>query len=246
MTLIVAVASTLGVLAAACSSTTDGNTCTERGGRTEKVLVNNADSIVYLPPCHDGSERSVYLLHGAGMGPTSWTRSPIDAVAQIDALITSREIRPTVVVFASDSTLQEGFPELVFDPLSARLAAEFGVEEDPDLRGIGGFSAGGTATALSAFDDQPRVGAVGFFAAAFPTSLIDEVAAQFGDRTDRPSVRVDVGESDGLIGFVGNIEDAMAGIGIVPEVTVVPGGHDFDFIGSRLGEWLRWFDANLA
>lgn len=233
-------------MAVACLPTAEKNACAEATGRTEKVNVNNADSIVYLPPCLDGSERSVFLLHGAGMGPTSWTRPAIDAVAQLDALIASGEIRPMVVVFTSDSTLQKGFPELVFDPLSERLAEEFGVDDDPDRRAVGGFSAGGPATALSSFGDRRRVAAVGFFAAAFSRSLIDEVAAQFGDRIDRPAVRIDVGESDGLIGFVPNIEEAMARIGIVPEVTVVPGGHDFDFIGDRLGEWLRWFDANLA
>lgn len=219
--------------------------CDESSGRTEEVDIEDLAALVHLPPCYDSSSGrypAVFLLHGAGMSPESWVNPEIGADVTADRMMVDGEISPVVLVFAPRSTAPRGFVDRVIAPLFETLGREYRVLDSPESRGIGGFSAAGPATAVSALSGPQRFGAVGFFAVTWSETVGETMLESMADRSDRPAVRIDIGDRDNLRGNVERIERDLAAFDLIPEVTIVPGGHDLDFVADRLDDWLVWFD----
>ncbi len=223
--------------------------CDETAGRTEEVALDDLTALVHLPPCYDandGAYPTIYLLHGAGMTPSSWVDPAIGADVVAEQLMVNGEIAPVVLVLAPRSAAPDGFVERVMEPLVEAIERDYRVLDAPSSRAVGGFSAGGPATALSAFSGPARFGAVGFFATTWSDRIGETLAESMAERSDRPAVRIDVGDRDRLQGNVERIERDLDPLGLVPEVTVVPGSHDFEFVADRVDDWLIWFDDQRA
>ncbi len=206
-------------------------------------------ALVHLPPCYDdesGVYPTVYLLHGAGMDPDTWTSPSIRLDDIADRLFVAGEVDPMIVVMPPRSTWSSGFPEEILDPLIAEVDRRFRTIDDADARGIGGFSAGGSGTLQSAFTGDPRVAAVGLYAIVFVDSVGDEMVEGMRNRSDRPVVHMEAGDRDRLQRQFPEITDALAAIGLTPSQELVPGGHDFAYVADRADDWLTWFANELA
>ena len=249
-----------GVALAACAGPAPGRagppSCGETDGRTVEVDLDisirgqtDRHALVHLPPCYDdetGEYPSVYLLHGAGMDPDTWTSPSIRLDDIADRLFTAGGVDPMVVVMPPRSTWSSGFPEEILDPLIAEVDARFRTIDDAGARGIGGFSAGGSATLQSAFTGDPRVAAVGLYAIVFVDSVGDEMVAGMEGRPDRPVVHMEAGDRDRLQRQFPAITEALEAIDVTPTEELVPGGHDFAYVADRAGDWLTWFADELA
>lgn len=137
--------------ACACGSPTSPTSigCDETSGRTENVDVDRFTAVVHLPPCYDtgdGDYPTVYLLHGAGMSPQSWTDPAIGTDRIADRMMVDGELEPVIMVFAPRATTNQRFADDVIDLLIEVVDEAHRVRAEPTSRGIGGFSAGGPAS----------------------------------------------------------------------------------------------------
>ncbi len=241
------------MVAAACGaappSAPDSIDCEEVAGRTVETELDDLTALVRVPPCYDstdGEYPTVYLLHGAGMSPDSWVDPSIGADTVADQLMVNGDIAPVVLVFPPRAAAPDGFVERVMDPLVDAVERDFRVLDSPASRAIGGFSAAGPATALSALSGPARFSAVGFFAVTWSDRIGATLVTTMADRSDRPVIRIDIGDRDRLGGNIERIERDLEPLGLVPDVTIVPGSHDLEFVADRVDDWLIWFDQQRA
>lgn len=230
--------------------------CGDAAGRTVEVELDisrrghlGRHALVHLPPCYDdetGDYPAVYLLHGAGMTPDTWMDAPISLGERADRLFTSGDVDPMIVVLPPRATWTSNFPDEVLDPLIVDVDTRFRTVDDAAARGIGGFSASGTATLQSAFTGDPRVAAVGLYAIVWSDSVEAEIVSGMASRSDRPVVRLEAGNRDRLQHQFPAITDSLARIDVTPDEELVPGGHDFHYVADRLDDWLAWFADQLA
>ncbi len=195
--------------------------------------------VVHVPPCVDPAEADVLVLfHGGGLGPASWWDEPVRATAVMDDLTLAGDFEPTIVVLPGGSDGGHFFAEHALGPVLQTVEAFRGAPIG-SLR-YAGFSAGAlTAGEATVVPDGPDIDRLGLFGAIWSNGLNMDLADNPGDPALMILADTGVDDGGGEI-FVPAIAEAAASAGI--EMTVVrhPGGHDLDFVASRIEAWLRW------
>jgi len=194
----------------------------------------------------------VYLFHGAQTDESQW--DDVGVFATADRLIAAGQIPPMIIVLpdgiwamGSYQYTPSLFERFVLGEVMPLVEQDFRAAKDRRLRGIGGISRGGEWSMLlgarhpdvfsTVEGNSPAVGAPG----SPNTELVPQYARNKGQR-----IRLDVGESDGLVGPVGNLHAAFDAAGVVHELHVAPGGHDRAYWSSQTEAYLRFFGAGFA
>jgi enterochelin esterase-like enzyme len=194
---------------------------------------------VYLPPGalprgSGGGYPTLYLLHGAGADESQWPAIGVTDAA--DRLIADGSIPPLVIVMPDIDA--DG--QAVLDAVVPWAEAHLPVVPDAAHRAIGGISRGG-ATALRLASARPyRFSRVGGHSPAVPDggALAQKLAAWGGP------VWLDVGTHDSLKQRVGLLSSTLEGDGTVAQFHLYDGGHNRDYWGAHVEDYLRFYGGS--
>lgn len=224
---------------------------------------------IYLPPRYKTSGRRypvLYMLHGGSGDKEEWVAyGLIDA---IDNLITSREIRPMIVVLPQGDwgywvNHVDGGPrwgDYVARDLVRHIDSSFRTLPDRAHRAIGGLSMGAHGALQLAFTHPRTFGNVG----AHSPSLRPDggelpflgTGAEFAERDPISLARtapgiedlniwIDIGDEDPWLEYAELLHEALVERGVGHEWNVLPGEHGGEYWERNLVTYLRFYDRVL-
>ena len=79
-----------------------------------------------------------------------------------------------------------------------------------------------------------------------PPGSPNTVLVPLFQRNTGQRIRLDVGASDGLVGPVTSLHQALDAAGVAHELHVDPGGHDRAYWGAQTEAYLRFFGESFA
>lgn len=151
-----------------------------------RSLGTNREVVVYTPPGYESSAERypvLYLLHGAGGNPTTWTERGLAHVI-LDNLIADGELDPLIVVMpdgfaerpeggvqwndaVQNRSQREGVTADLIDDVIPLVESEFRVIADREHRAIGGLSLGGAQSMAIGLQNLDLFSRIAAFSSAF-------------------------------------------------------------------------------
>jgi enterochelin esterase-like enzyme len=201
---------------------------------------------VYLPADYDENRsepyKVMYLAHGMFGDETDWM-VPGNTPNILDNMIAKGEIEPTVFVTMGNhftpgapgrlpSYNTQNAADNLVQSILPFIEANFNVSDQPQGRGVGGFSAGGMTT-NNVIKTYPNVfGYYGFFSGngSYTAADYDRIANSAGDNI--PFVFLGNGVFEGSLNASNNIRDNFRSRGIPSETAQVRGAHDMMTAGQ--------------
>jgi S-formylglutathione hydrolase FrmB len=226
---------------------------------------------VYLPPGYDfEADRRypvLYMLHGLGGSRHDWRDYGLFATA--DALIRSGAIQPMIIVTPDGQSSYyvdqaNGGPRwgtFIARDLVQEVDRAYRTMPGREYRAIGGASMGAHGAFQLAMNSN-AFGVVGAhsialrkFQEALPMfadrehfEAHDPVALckKYGGRALNIVIAIDIGADDRWLPAATTFHDQLKTAGILHSWTVNPGGHDSQYWGSHLVEYLDYYSQALA
>jgi S-formylglutathione hydrolase FrmB len=226
---------------------------------------------VFLPPGYDSSpERRypvLYMLHGLGGDRYEWSGYGLFATA--DALIRSGAIQPMIIVTPDGQRSYwvdhaNGGPRwgtFVARDLVQEVDRAYRTMQGRDYRAIGGASmgahgalqlalttnrfgvVGAHSIALRRFQEaMPMFGDRAYFEAHDPVTL----CRKDGSKAQSIVISIDIGENDRWLPAAKAFHEQLEATGLLHSWTVNAGGHDGQYWGSHLVEYLEFYSQALA
>jgi len=206
-----------------------------------------------MPPCYDEqSDRRfpvLFLFHGQGYTHKQWIRLGVPETC--DALITSGELPPFLVVMPHDSIWkqpsEDGFGQALLEELIPWVEANYRTLPGREYRAIGGLSRGAAWAVHLGLSQWELFGAIG--AHSLPVFLedvssidgwIDQIPIE-----SFPRLYMDIGDHDrpevleSAIWF----EELLTEKDIPHEWHLFSGEHDETYWHSHVEQYLRWYAA---
>jgi enterochelin esterase-like enzyme len=233
------------------------------------ALGRDMSYFVYLPPGYatDGQRYpTLYMLHGLGGYKEEWPAHGL--VDTLDALITTKDVRPIVLVMPQGDygywvNHVNGGPrwgDYVEQDLVGHVDATYRSLPSPEHRAVGGLSMGAYGALQLAMNDPdvfgvagahsptlhaedgslPILGAGQDFARRDPISL-----AATAPGLERLRIWVDNGEEDPWLGRSKVFYQALEERGLAVFWNVLPGGHDDAYWQRHIPTYLRFYDSAL-
>ncbi|HLF77322.1 MAG TPA: alpha/beta hydrolase-fold protein [Dehalococcoidia bacterium] len=227
--------------------------------------------VVYLPPGYDSSQEQrypvLYMLHGLGGDRNQWRQEGMFAVA--DSLMRSDAIQPMIIVTPEGSNSYwvnhanggPGWGTYVSRDLVQEIDKTYRTAAGREYRAIGGSSMGGHG-ALQLAMNSNVFGVVGAHSVAL--RRYEETFPFFGDRAyfeahdpvtlckRQPTkaqdlvIWLDIGQDDRWLPAARAFHEQLASAGVLHTWHVSPGGHDADYWGAHLQEYLEFYSRALA
>lgn len=141
-----------------------------------KIMKEDINYSVYLPPDYDSSERKypvVYLLHGYTDNETAWVQFGEVNVA-VDQGIANREIPPMIIVmpdakvtfYINNYNGEWRYEDMFFEEFIPHIEKSYRIRAQKEFRGVAGLSMGGYGTFLYAMKHPDMFAACAPFSAA--------------------------------------------------------------------------------
>ncbi|HLA44928.1 MAG TPA: alpha/beta hydrolase-fold protein [Aggregatilineales bacterium] len=211
---------------------------------------------IYLPPCFFESGRRfpyLILMHGSGYTYQQWTDLEIQSV--LDSLINEGTVAPMVVVMPEGGAFQENnvfdagvsYEDIILNELIPDIERNFCVRDGRAGRAIGGISRGGFWAFLIAFRHPELFTTVGGHSPFFapdnaPTSHNPLALAERAIGIEDLRIYLDNPQNDNGSANVIVFSNALRSRGIIHTYIINPvGGHDNDYWGSHLSEYLEFY-----
>ena len=175
-----------------------------------------SDYYVYTPPDYDPAGKqypTLYLLHGFSMGASDWVY-PGSANFILDHLIAEGKAKPMVVVmplgygamgefrpkdYSNFDAFWESsanrFSDVLLQEIMPRIAAEYHVSNDRNMRAIGGLSMGGEQSIVIALNHSDQFAWIGAFSSGMFGNLRSKLPTGFKG-ADMKLIWMICGESD--------------------------------------------------
>jgi enterochelin esterase-like enzyme len=225
-------------------------TCTSPG-TTQLLDVDSTSHLaLYLPPCYDPQAAIpypvLYLLPGHGGRAQDWDMVGLASYA--DPAIQSGEIRPLLIVMTDDF-----FGDISIDTIKGTLIpyieSRYPASRESRYRAIAGWSRGGAAAYLLAFQHPELFSSAGVFGNGLVSGQEDEVRAMLKTIPEdlKPRVFLNSGEDDTYM-----LQQARLLIPLLDEAGIEhaeifgPGGHDGDTWLSNFPAYFRWLEAGWS
>lgn len=239
------------------SPTPTPHACWVQGGRFElsnlpsDLLPLPMEYLVYLPPCYDQLlERRfpvLYLIHGQNYNNDQWDRLGADEVA--DALISSGEVSPFIMVFPRDRSwaqpTEDRFGDVLVSSLIPYIDEKYRTKPERTYRAVGGLSRGaGWAVHLGLLEWE-AFGAIG--AHSLPVFWTDtKHIREWLDavpQVSMPRIYMDIGEKDrpNIFQSARWFENLLTEKGIPHEWHLFNGYHEEAYWEAHVEQYLRWY-----
>ncbi len=206
---------------------------------------------IYLPPCYnEDTGRSypvLYLVHGKDSTDSQWMNLGVPAA--LDRLVAAGELPPFIVVMPRDRVwaepIADNFGQALVEELVPWVDEHYRTHAERQFRAIGGLSRGGAWALHIGFSHPELFGAVGMHSGVvFGTDVVN-VYGWLSSFTDgmTPRIYIDVGAQDRpeLLKETTWVEGMLTKYDIPHDWHLYEGGHDADYWGSHVEEYLRWY-----
>lgn len=235
------------------------------------VLARSVSVNVCMPNYHEGDLPVVYLYHGLGGNRDSFVeRTDIDRLASEYGLCV---VMPDAGESWHVNDLRPGglaWEDFLAGELVEYVEGALPVIGGRDASALAGFSMGGYGALLYGFRYLDRFAAVAalapsvtfghalrpdrperdafMLACAPPGGKSDlwVLAEEVADQKQIPAVRIDVGEYDHLLQYNREFHAILDDLGVGHHYREMPGGHDWDYVNSRLPGSLRFLSSHVG
>jgi enterochelin esterase-like enzyme len=235
------------------------------------ALGSEVPYIVYLPPGYDSQSGArypvLYMLHSLGGDCRQWQANGLFAAA--DALIASGEIQPLIIVtpeggrnyWVDHANNGPRWGTYITRDLVGEVDASYRTIRDRYARAIGGASMGGHGALQLAMNSNvfgvvgahsvalrrqrdafPFFGDPTYFEAHDPMSLYK----QQSPRALQLVIWIDIGQDDMWMPAAKAFHEQLQAMSVLHEWQVNPGGHDANYWGAHLQEYLRFYSRALG
>lgn len=240
------------------ASTPTPTACTESKGTITRlqfdstVLHKPFYYRVYTPPCFEesavGRYPVLYMLHGSSYNDDQWDRLGLDEAA--DALITSAEIAPLIIVMPQETAYNEDthnakYGQALLTELIPAVEKAFpGASKERGQRAIGGLSRGaGWAMHLGLANPDLFVSVGAHSLAVFPGDYFS--VPQWRKKTDEdvlPRIYIDEGLTDEYKDSSRTFETRLSSYSYPHEWHLNIGSHTENYWQSHVKDYLMWYD----
>lgn len=227
--------------------------CLSKPGRLENSTLESStppqEFIVYLPPCYD--ERAdkrypvLYLLHGQTYTADQWIR--LGAAKALDNLIMGGEAMPFIIVFPDDhywyTPAGTTFGARLTDELIPFIDETYRAIPDPRFRAIGGMSRGAGWALQLGLTRPDLFSIIGLHSLAVfqrDASKVDDWIQDIPPAS-RPSIFMDIGESDQELTSAKAVENLFTQFDIHHEWHLYSGAHTEEYWSAHVEEYIRWY-----
>jgi enterochelin esterase-like enzyme len=248
----------VGVSATPTVQATTRSTCSEPGGRVERVEYSSRlvgkyiPVLVYLPPCYSEQKEYpvLYLLHGKPQDENHWMILGFDKVA--DQMIADGELEDLIMVMPeqpeplfsqTDGGLGSYEGEFVM-ALMPFIEAHFAASKYPGQRAIAGISRGGVWSLEIGFTNP---GLFAGMAALSPALNVNDARPEYdpfvlAQTMDEfvPHIFLASGDVDSAAGVTRRLHSILTERGVEHRYSTVPGGHEGGTWKQLLTEMLEY------
>ncbi len=205
--------------------------------------------IIYLPPCYaektDQRYPVLYLLHGQTYTDDQWIR--LGAVDAINELLLNGEIMPFIIVFPDDhywnTPAGTTFGARLVDDLIPYIDQTYRTLPDPRFRAIGGMSRGAGWALQLGLTRPDLFSIIGLHSLAVfqrDASKVDDWIQDIPPAS-RPSIFMDIGESDQELISAKAVENLFTQFDIHHEWHLYSGAHTEEYWSAHVEEYIRWY-----
>jgi S-formylglutathione hydrolase FrmB len=244
--------------------------CLSDGGRIEEFRDNrseiaNGENLryrVYVPPCYQESLKRfpvLYLLHGSSFAEGQWEELGIvDALEQgmgAETLGPMLIVMPYMGSIGSANTFppDPSYETVILEELVPKIERDFCTWESRDYRAIGGISRGGFWAMSIALRHPDVFGYAGGHSPVLdnnfvPTDFNPVDLARNADIKDANlRIYLNHGIEDSVGLSVAEFSQNLSARQIPHTLTIHPvGGHDEEYWGSHVNEYLRFYGQDWA
>ncbi len=234
--------------------------CMKVGGRVElehittDLLPEPLAYRIYLPPCYDEEAARhypvLYLIHGKDSTDSQWDNLGVPET--LDRLVVNGEVPPFLVVMPRDRVWYEptvdNFGQAVVQTLLPWVDEHYRTLPERQYRAIGGLSRGGAWALHIGFSHPELFSAVGMHSSiVFDTDMVSvyQWLTSFTEEIT-PRIYMDIGDQDQpeITTLATWVESLLTKYGIRHEWHLYEGGHDAEYWGTHVEEYLRWYSLN--
>jgi len=224
--------------------TATASPCTQPGTTLALTVAAVGEIGVYLPPCYDSSDETLYpvlyLLPGFGGDYHEWLDVGLPSLA--DDLIASGEIPPLIVV-TTDDTYEDLQPDLIITTLIPYVQNHYRASPERSRRAIAGGSLGGATAYVLAFQHPDLFASAGVFGNGLIAGQEAQIEAwlQAIPEDLKPRLFLNSGEQDTYM-----LQQAQALIPLLDKYGIQhaeifsAGGHDDGYWLSNFPDYLKW------
>ena len=210
-------------------------------GRTERILL-------YLPPGYEKAKASypvLYLIHGQGDLPDSWTNAG-RANLILDNLIAESKAKPMILVMPAGHAVpfeespgisaknNDLFEQYLVNEVIPIIEKKYRVAPTPRNRALAGFSMGGELTIHTGFRHPGLFSALGIFSAGLRVEFASQLEPALADpkilRTKLGSIWMTAGDTDTALPRAKGFAELLAKTEIPATFKTYKGPHN----------WARW------
>jgi enterochelin esterase-like enzyme len=211
---------------------------------------------IYLPPCYNvetGRRYPVlYLIHGKDATDSQWVNLGVPDT--LDRLVANGELAPFIVVMPRDwvwnEPVADNFGLAVVQVLVPWVDEHYRTLPERSYRAIGGLSRGGAWAVHIGFSHPELFGAVGLHSSVVFNTDVTSIGKWVNDFPDgmTPRIYIDIGDNDrpDITQETTWVEQLLSKYGIAHEWHMGQGGHDADYWGAHVEEYLRWYGQDWS
>jgi enterochelin esterase-like enzyme len=202
---------------------------------------------IYLPPCYATSGQAypvLYLIHGLNSTEDQWERLGIGTAA--DRLIAAGEIASLIIVLPRDRDDDNRLDPAFVADLLPYVDGHYRTLASAGYRAIGGMSRGGGWAIHLGLRYSNLFGRVGADSPAIfygdEIHVLNYIRAAAKNGTG-PALYLDIGASDPQRQSAVWLDQMFTAYRLPHKYVVQPGGHDENYWGAHLDDYLRFYAA---
>lgn len=193
--------------------------------------------VVYLPPCYGADPNAAFPV-------LYWTNTYTDYLFETaDDLIQRGVVPPFLIVMVSiDMTEGAGADAEIVQSVVPYIDSHYRTLADPAHRSVTGVSHGGAIAIRTALQPPHLFGRVAVVSGGIAANEKEKFTAwiQAIPSENRPLVRVDVGDQDGIQTMTRHLTGLLDQLNYPYAFTHAPGNHNTSFWDSRMADYLTW------
>jgi enterochelin esterase-like enzyme len=227
----------------------NSSTCSEPGTiGHDKVSHPSVGFVItfqyYLPPCYADLKTSrfpvIYFITVIFEGRLDDQASTPMSLA--DTLIRAGKMPPALLI-VPDEHIDFGFNTALATDLIPYVDKKFNTIPERQYRGVGAISSGGAIAARMAFQFPNEFGSLGVLSGGIATGEKGTFENWMSTTSlpNRPRVRIDVGDQDGIMPLTQNLVNVLDHDKVPYTLNIGHGNHDWTFWSARMESFLLWF-----